>query len=164
MLARPRRAARPARGRPAGLGAHSHVRLACTPALTPIIIARAHRTCASSTSTRSPRPQRVSAPPSLPLQCVFERRSSKIQLSRGRVPQGPGEAGRGVPPGEPDDPWYVSLRPVVTVPSAQVACADAAAVSSCFDPSEGQEPFSYVFDLTGEILWSRPEEVRAPRG
>ncbi|KAJ3556532.1 hypothetical protein NM688_g1975 [Phlebia brevispora] len=39
----------------------------------------------------------------------------------------------------------------LTIPSA---------VSSCFDPSEGQEPYSYVFDLTGEILWSRPEQVQ----
>lgn len=34
-----------------------------------------------------------------------------------------------------------------------------AAVASCFDPSEGKEAFSYVFDLTGEILWNRPEQV-----
>lgn len=35
----------------------------------------------------------------------------------------------------------------------------AATVSSAFDPPEGQAPYSYVFDLTGEIRWDRPEEV-----
>ncbi|OBZ75658.1 3-hydroxyisobutyrate dehydrogenase, mitochondrial [Grifola frondosa] len=32
-------------------------------------------------------------------------------------------------------------------------------VATCFDPPEGQEPYSYVFDLTGEIQWDRPEQV-----
>lgn len=36
----------------------------------------------------------------------------------------------------------------------------ASNVASCFDPPEGQESYSYVFDLTGEILWDRPEKVQ----
>ncbi|KAI0080603.1 hypothetical protein K474DRAFT_1657758 [Panus rudis PR-1116 ss-1] len=35
-----------------------------------------------------------------------------------------------------------------------------ATVKSMFDPPEGQEPYSYVFDLTGEIQWDRPEKVQ----
>jgi len=38
-----------------------------------------------------------------------------------------------------------------------------ATVASCFEPSEGQEPFSYVFDLTGEVQWDRSEEVQIER-
>jgi hypothetical protein len=34
-----------------------------------------------------------------------------------------------------------------------------AIVESTFDPPEGQEPYSYVFDLSGEIRWDRPEQV-----
>jgi hypothetical protein len=34
-----------------------------------------------------------------------------------------------------------------------------AAVSSAFDPPEGAKPFSYVFDLTGELNYDRPEQV-----
>ncbi|GJE86959.1 nucleoside-diphosphate-sugar epimerase-like protein [Phanerochaete sordida] len=33
-------------------------------------------------------------------------------------------------------------------------------VTSCFDPPAGQEAYSYVFDLTGEIQWDRPEQVQ----
>ncbi|KZT26497.1 hypothetical protein NEOLEDRAFT_1177498 [Neolentinus lepideus HHB14362 ss-1] len=33
-------------------------------------------------------------------------------------------------------------------------------VEGCFNPLEGQEPFSYVFDLTGEARNDRPEEVQ----
>ncbi|KAI0934471.1 hypothetical protein AcV5_006302 [Taiwanofungus camphoratus] len=36
----------------------------------------------------------------------------------------------------------------------------ASTVASCFDPSEGQEAYTYVFDLTGEIQWDRPEKVQ----
>ncbi|KAI0703577.1 hypothetical protein BC835DRAFT_1483604 [Cytidiella melzeri] len=32
-------------------------------------------------------------------------------------------------------------------------------VTSCFDPPDGQEPYSYVFDLTGEIQWDRTEQL-----
>lgn len=32
-------------------------------------------------------------------------------------------------------------------------------VSEAFDPPEGQAPFSYVFDLTGEIRVDRIEQV-----
>jgi len=35
-----------------------------------------------------------------------------------------------------------------------------ATVAACFEPPEGQEPYSYVFDLTGEIQWDRPEKVQ----
>ncbi|CCM03854.1 uncharacterized protein FIBRA_06003 [Fibroporia radiculosa] len=35
-----------------------------------------------------------------------------------------------------------------------------ATVAACFDPPEGQEPYSYVFDLTGEVQWDRPEKVQ----
>lgn len=34
-----------------------------------------------------------------------------------------------------------------------------AIVGSTFDPPEGQAPYSYVFDLSGEIRWDRPEQV-----
>ncbi|KAI0811244.1 hypothetical protein BC629DRAFT_1732276 [Irpex lacteus] len=33
-------------------------------------------------------------------------------------------------------------------------------VTSCFDQPEGQEPYSYVFDLTGEIQWDRTEQIQ----
>ena len=36
----------------------------------------------------------------------------------------------------------------------------SAIVESTFDPPEGQAPYSYVFDLSGEIRWDRPEQVR----
>lgn len=39
----------------------------------------------------------------------------------------------------------------------------AATVESCFEPPAGQDPYTYVFDLTGEIQWDRPEKVRAAR-
>lgn len=35
-----------------------------------------------------------------------------------------------------------------------------ATVAACFDPPEGQEAYSYVFDLTGEMQWDRPEKVQ----
>lgn len=35
----------------------------------------------------------------------------------------------------------------------------SAIVTTAFDPPEGQEPYSYVFDLSGEIRWDRPEQV-----
>lgn len=38
--------------------------------------------------------------------------------------------------------------------------AHKAAVSKMFDPPEGQKPFSYVFDLTGEVRHDRPDLVR----
>ena len=34
-----------------------------------------------------------------------------------------------------------------------------AIVESTFDPPEGQAPYTYVFDLSGEIRWDRPEQV-----
>lgn len=34
-----------------------------------------------------------------------------------------------------------------------------AIVAKTFDPPEGQAPYSYVFDLSGEIRWDRPEQV-----
>ncbi|KAI0064703.1 NAD-P-binding protein [Artomyces pyxidatus] len=35
-----------------------------------------------------------------------------------------------------------------------------AAVASVFDPPEGQAPYSYVFDLSGDVSYDRPEEVQ----
>lgn len=35
----------------------------------------------------------------------------------------------------------------------------AATVAKMFDPPEGQAPYSYVFDLTGEVRHDRPEVV-----
>jgi len=35
-----------------------------------------------------------------------------------------------------------------------------ATVASCFDPPEGQDPYSYVFDFSGEVQWDRPEKVQ----
>jgi hypothetical protein len=34
-----------------------------------------------------------------------------------------------------------------------------AIVSSAFDPPAGQEPYSLVFDLTGDVAHDRPEKV-----
>ncbi|CAL1704276.1 unnamed protein product [Somion occarium] len=34
------------------------------------------------------------------------------------------------------------------------------AVPACFDPAEGQEPYSYVFDLTGDINWERNHQIQ----
>jgi hypothetical protein len=36
----------------------------------------------------------------------------------------------------------------------------SAIVSSAFDPPAGQDPYSLVFDLTGDIAHDRPEKVR----
>ncbi|GBE82379.1 hypothetical protein BKA93DRAFT_760702 [Sparassis latifolia] len=36
----------------------------------------------------------------------------------------------------------------------------AAIVASCFDTLEGQEAYTYVFDLTGELQWNRPDQVQ----
>lgn len=35
-----------------------------------------------------------------------------------------------------------------------------ATITSVFEPAEGQEPFDYVFDLSGEPRHDRPDEVR----
>ncbi|TFY83175.1 hypothetical protein EWM64_g839 [Hericium alpestre] len=35
-----------------------------------------------------------------------------------------------------------------------------AAVTAAFDPPEGQAPYDYVFDLTGEVAYDRPEMVQ----
>lgn len=32
-------------------------------------------------------------------------------------------------------------------------------VARAFDPPEGQKPFTYVIDMTGEILYDRPDAV-----
>lgn len=37
----------------------------------------------------------------------------------------------------------------------------SAIVSSAFDPPDGQESYSIVFDLTGDIAHDRPEKVRS---
>lgn len=37
----------------------------------------------------------------------------------------------------------------------------AATVASCFEPPQGQDPYDYVFDFTGEIQWDRSEAVCA---
>ena len=34
-----------------------------------------------------------------------------------------------------------------------------ATVSSSFDPPSGQEPYSLVFDFTGDVAYDRPEKV-----
>jgi len=52
---------------------------------------------------------------------------------------------------------------VVAKPNVEYLQANltvAATVSSVFDPPEGLAPFSYVFDLTGELRWDRPAEVQ----
>lgn len=36
----------------------------------------------------------------------------------------------------------------------------AATVSKMFDPPEGQAPYTYVFDFTGEVRHDRPDMVR----
>jgi len=36
----------------------------------------------------------------------------------------------------------------------------SAIVSSAFDPPAEQDPYSLVFDLTGEVAHDRPEKVR----
>ena len=36
----------------------------------------------------------------------------------------------------------------------------SAIVSAAFDPPAGQDPYSLVFDLTGEVAHDRPEKVR----
>ena len=38
-----------------------------------------------------------------------------------------------------------------------------AIVPSLFDPPEGQDPYDYVFDLTGEVRQDRTEMVRSLR-
>lgn len=35
-------------------------------------------------------------------------------------------------------------------------------MASAFDPPEGQAPYDYVFDLTGEVRYDRTEVVRVP--
>lgn len=35
----------------------------------------------------------------------------------------------------------------------------SANISATFDPPEGQAPYDYVFDLTGEVRQDRPEQV-----
>ncbi|KAH9925227.1 uncharacterized protein B0H18DRAFT_381207 [Fomitopsis serialis] len=49
-------------------------------------------------------------------------------------------------------------KPNVTYRQANLTVAST--VATCFDPPEGQEPYSYVFDLTGEVQWDRPEAVQ----
>ena len=34
-----------------------------------------------------------------------------------------------------------------------------AAISGVFEPQEGDAPFDYVFDFTGEVNFDRPEQV-----
>ncbi|KZT03520.1 uncharacterized protein LAESUDRAFT_729108 [Laetiporus sulphureus 93-53] len=52
----------------------------------------------------------------------------------------------------------VLAKPNVTYRQANLTIPSA--VHACFDPPEGQEPYAYVFDLTGEIQWDRPEAVQ----
>lgn len=42
----------------------------------------------------------------------------------------------------------------------QLNLANADAVKAAFEPPAGQEPYTYVFDLTGEISWERPEQIQ----
>lgn len=42
----------------------------------------------------------------------------------------------------------------------QVNLTVAANISATFDPPEGQAPYDYVFDLTGEVRQDRPEQVQ----
>lgn len=52
---------------------------------------------------------------------------------------------------------------IVAKPNVQYLQANLtvpAIVSTVFNPPEGQAPFSYAFDLTGEIRWERPAEVQ----
>jgi hypothetical protein len=54
----------------------------------------------------------------------------------------------------------------VYTPSPLLSCkfsfTPLAIVSSAFDPPDGQEPFSLVFGLTGDIAYDRPDMVRPP--
>jgi len=48
-------------------------------------------------------------------------------------------------------------NPIIEYKQANLTVASI--VTTSFDPPAGQEPYSYVFDLTGEIRWDRPEQV-----
>jgi len=48
-------------------------------------------------------------------------------------------------------------NPIIEYKQANLTVASI--VTTSFDPPVGQEPYSYVFDLTGEIRWDRPEQV-----
>jgi hypothetical protein len=48
-----------------------------------------------------------------------------------------------------------SFSPLPSIPMLLPAI-----VSSAFDPPAGQDPYSLVFDLTGEVAHDRPEKVR----
>jgi len=52
----------------------------------------------------------------------------------------------------------VVKNPIVEYKQANLTVASI--VESTFDPPEGQAPYSYVFDLSGEIRWDRPEQVQ----
>jgi len=49
-------------------------------------------------------------------------------------------------------------NPIIEYKQANLTVASI--VTTSFDPPAGQEPYSYVFDLTGEIRWDRPEQVQ----
>lgn len=41
------------------------------------------------------------------------------------------------------------------------SCFPPATVSKVFDPPEGKQPYSYVFDCTGDSTFERPNEASA---
>jgi len=52
----------------------------------------------------------------------------------------------------------VVKNPIIEYKQANLTVASI--VESTFDPPEGQAPYSYVLDLSGEIRWDRPEQVQ----
>lgn len=52
----------------------------------------------------------------------------------------------------------VVKNPIIEYKQANLTVASI--VATTFDPPAGQEPYSYVFDLSGEIRWDRPEQVQ----
>jgi len=57
----------------------------------------------------------------------------------------------------PEFPQIISKK---NVEYKQANLTVPAIVSSAFDPPDGQEPYSIVFDLTGDIAHDRPEKVQ----
>jgi hypothetical protein len=86
------------------------------------------------------------------------RSSRSAQVSRLRLSTDPQQAQCGVQTGEPHAARCVRA-PLALTRAHDAQRRMAAAISSMFDPPEGQAPYDYVFDMTGETRHDRPDEV-----
>ena len=143
LFPRTRHLARPSKRHPSRLGASPGIPILS--ALLTLYTAPSHRRQVFRDTSHNVSPSSVSVTPG-----PF----SSTQLSRRTISGGVGPTRCRIPPGQPHCSRYVSNR-MGRYPSEY----SQAAVASAFDPPPGKPPFSYVFDLTGEVNHDRGEVV-----